>query len=171
MQHFHISSHLRETLINKCLLAWVSAFNSLVKYCLKTLLLPLHKVIKFYVPWTSGCSSETSPLLSPTSLSTHISFCVFVHCVSYVGIIYTNVQGYVPISERVDFGTGFQGLFLCSLPYYLEIKPLNQTKASHFGKSSWQIGSQDPPVSASQFWGSRHVQIYSSFLQFWGNSN
>lgn len=81
-------------------------------------------------------------------------------------IIYTSVQAYVPISEHVDFGTEFEGCFFCSLPYYPEIKSLSQTEAWHFGKSSWQTVSQDPPVSASQFWGSRCVQICCSFLQF-----
>lgn len=155
--HFPSSSPLRETLVNKRLLARVSAFNSSVKHCLQTLLGAPHKVIKVYVPWTSRRSSETSAALSPISLSTHISLCVFVHCVSYVGIVYTSVLGYVPVSEYVEFGTGFQGLFLCFLPYYPEIRPPNQTEACHFGKSSLQMGSQDPPVSASQFWGSRPV--------------
>lgn len=72
-------------------------------------------------------------------------------------MVYTSVLGYVPTSEYVDFGTGFQGLVLCCLPQCPEISPPNQTEACHFGKSSWQMGSQDPPVSASQFWGSRHV--------------
>lgn len=82
MLHFHISIPLRETLVNKCLLARVSAFNSSVKRCSQTLLLAPHKVIKVYVPWTLRWSSDTSAPLSPTCLYIHISLCVFVHCVS-----------------------------------------------------------------------------------------
>ena len=70
---------------------------------------------------------SSSISLPPVSLGVSVNsvscVCVFVHCVSYVDIAHARVQEHVPGCEHVDVATGFQDLFLCSLPYCLKIRP------------------------------------------------